>query len=156
MQPSHIIGNVFNVLLLYKRVKGNIKKQKATTPFGKAFIIFKYMFIHDLIPYQKEALTQLLPVNVKFIQFVLVLLQIRQYYYDTILEQPSEVIKKLFPSFFLVANKLLGHRELDLIIERLRILKKLRIKDLAKLANSGSDLFSSAEQIQLVNSKPKL
>lgn len=65
-----------------------------------------------------------MPVNVRFIEFVLVLMQIRQYYYDTVLERPAEVIKKLFPTFFLVASRFLGNRELDSILSKLELLKK--------------------------------
>ena len=71
------------------------------------------MFIHDLIPYEKELLHKLFPVNVKFIELILTMLQIRQYYFDTVLGQPAEIIKKLFPSFFLIAHRFVGNKWSD-------------------------------------------
>jgi len=119
------IANLANGLLLYKRVKNNIKRQKAGT-IGKFWIVFKYMFIHNLIPYEKELIAKILPVNTKFIEFVLVLLQVRQYYYDTVIEQPTEIIKKLFPTFFLFSSRLIGHKELDMMVNRLSFIKNFR------------------------------
>jgi len=140
------VANIANGLLLYKRIKANIKRSKVGT-IGKSWIVFKYMFIHNLIPYEKEMLAQVLPVNVKFIEFVLVLLQVRQYYYDTVIEQPSEIIKKLFPTFFLISSKLLGHKELDMMLERLSIIKSIR-QPSAKLLDWKNLNWSVLEKIK--------
>ncbi len=142
-------ANIANGLLLYKRVKANINRSKVGT-IGKFRIVFKYMFIHNLIPYEKEAIAKMLPVNTKFIEFVLVLLQVRQYYYDTVIEQPTEIIKKLFPTFFLISSKLLGHKELDMLLERLSFIKGMKqpsakLLDLKNLNWNIIDKFKPAE-----------
>lgn len=124
IHPSEWIGKAANSLLLYKRVKNDMKRKNVNENIGKMMIVFKYLFIHDLIPYEKEVLQKIMPVNVKFIEFVLVLLQIRQYYYDTVLERPGEIIKKLFPTFFLVASRFMGTREIDSILNKLELYKK--------------------------------
>lgn len=156
-QPRELISNVANSLLLYKRVQGSLKRGKVTSPMGKMLIIFKYLFIHDLIPYQKELLMQLIPVNVRFIEFCLVLLQIRQYYYDTVLEQPTEIIKKLFPTFFLVASKFLGHGEVDLILRRLQLVKEAKSsRDPAIKIAKTFEVINKIIPLNLWNSNSKL
>jgi len=124
-KSREIVENVANGLLLYRRIKNSIQK-KDVGMAGKMFIVFKYLFMHDLIPYEKEIIAKILPVNVKFIEFLLVMLRIRQYYYDTVIGRPIDVIKKLFPTFFLISSRLIGHRELDILVERLTYLKKLK------------------------------
>ena len=146
------IENIAKGLFLYKRVKNSISGEE-TSKFGKLFIIFKYLFIHDLIPHEKEFLHKLIPVNIRFIELVLMMFQIRQYYYDTVLGQPAEIIKKLFPSFFLIAHRFVGNKELDLILERFRFFKRGRER-LNSKRGALNKLVSS--KIGLLGRKAKL
>jgi hypothetical protein len=41
---------------------------------GKVMVVFKYFFIYDMIPFQKELIQKLVPLNPRIVELVLVLL----------------------------------------------------------------------------------
>ena len=114
---------------MIKNMREFMQRKKVDGIFHKLLVIFKYFFIYNLIPYQKDFILKLIPLDKKLIDFVLVLLQVRQHYKDTISARPTQLLKRIFPTFFLIATKLLTPNEIDILAEKLSNLLLSQFKD---------------------------
>jgi hypothetical protein len=71
------LNNLVNNVVLIRNMREFMARNNVNGYLGKVMVVFKYFFIYDMIPFQKEIIHRLIPLNPRIVEFVLVLLQIR-------------------------------------------------------------------------------
>ena len=110
---------VTNNIGIVAQIREFCQSHKVTSPFGRLWVIFKYFFIYDLIPNEKEFILKLVPLNRKLLDFVFILMQVRQQYKHAKSKRIKDLARKMFPTLFFISGKVLTKNEIDTLSGRL-------------------------------------
>ena len=118
-----------------KRFSQLFKQNKAVATNFKLFIkIIKYLVVYDMIPFQKELIKGLIPLDKRLIDFALMVLRIREFYNTSAKTNVKILVfQKLFPLLFLVTSKVLSRNELETLLSKIEDFHKQKFGSLIKL-----------------------
>jgi len=123
---------IVNNIQLLRKIREIIQQNDHMKHRFVSFLkIVKYLAMYEMIPFQKELIFKLIPLNKRIVEFVLLFFQLRELYKDNSkLTIKSQILQKLFPVLFLLGNKVLGKDEVELLLKKLEDIKFDKIVNL--------------------------